>query len=87
MVTPSGEAVQTSASTTSKRGLGREAQAAWIRVRTRPECPEANQSKLIWASKLDCGTATMGKALRHCQACAQNKGLNRTSPLQTISLR
>ena len=39
-VTPSREAVQTPASATSKRGLGREAQAALLRVRTQPECPE-----------------------------------------------
>ena len=34
MVTPSGEAAQTPASATSKWGLGREAQAALLRVRT-----------------------------------------------------
>ena len=33
MVTPSGEAAQTSASITSKRGLGREVWAALLRVR------------------------------------------------------
>ena len=27
---------------TSKRGLNREVQAALLRVRTRPECPEDN---------------------------------------------
>ena len=46
MVTPSGEAAQTPASTTSKRGLGREAGAALLRVRTRPECPEGNVREL-----------------------------------------
>ena len=46
MVTPSGEAVQTLASATSKRGLGREAQAALRRVRNRPECPEGNLREL-----------------------------------------
>ena len=46
VVTPSGEAVQTPASTTSKWGLGREAQAALLRVRTRPECPEGNLREL-----------------------------------------
>ena len=71
---------------TSKRGLGREAWAALLRVRIRSECPEANQSELIWASKPDCGIATRQKALRHHQARAQNKGLNRTSWLQTIPL-
>ena len=58
MVTLSGEAVQTPASTTSKRGLGREARAALLRVRIQPECPEGNQRELILASKPDCGIAT-----------------------------
>ena len=39
MVTPSREAAETPASATSKQGLGREAQAALLRVRTGPECP------------------------------------------------
>ena len=42
---------------TSKQGLGREAQAALLRVRTGPECPEGNLSKLTWASKPDCRIA------------------------------
>ena len=90
MVTPSREAVQKPTSTTSKQGLGREAWAALLRVRTRPECPEGNLRELTWASKLDCRIATTGKAspnLRHSQACAQNKGLNRDSRLQTIPLQ
>ena len=58
-----------------------------LTVRIRSECPEANQSELIWASKPDCGIATMGKALRHRQALAQNKGWNKTSWLQTFPLR
>ena len=62
-VTPSGEAVQTPEPATSKRGLGREAGAALLRVRTGPECPEGNLSELTWASKPDCGIATTGKAL------------------------
>ena len=33
-------------STTSKRGLNREARAALLRVRTRPECPEGNLREL-----------------------------------------
>ena len=70
---PSGEAAQMPASATSKRGVGREARAALLRVRIWPECPKGNLSKLTWASKPDCGIATMGKALRHCQARAQNK--------------
>ena len=60
---PSGEAAQMPAPTTSKWGLGREARAALFRVRIRPEFPKANQSELIWASKLDCGIATTQKAL------------------------
>ena len=72
---------------TSKRGLGREVWAVLLRVRIGPECPEANQSELIWASKPDCGIATMRKALRHHQARAQNKGRNRTDRLQTIPLQ
>ena len=60
---PSREAVQMPASATSKWGLGREAQAALLRVRTGPECPEGNLRELSWASKPDCGIATMGKAL------------------------
>ena len=60
---PSGEAAQTPAPVTSKWGLGREAQAALLRVRTRPECPKGNLSELTWASKPDCGIATMQKAL------------------------
>ena len=55
---PSREAAQMPASTTSKRGLGREAQAALLRVRTEPECPEVNLKELTWASKPDCETAT-----------------------------
>ena len=55
---PSGEAEQMPASTTSKRGLGREALATLLRVRTGPECPEGNQRALTWASKPDCGIET-----------------------------
>ena len=56
---PSGEAAQMPASAISKRGLCREVWAALLRVRTRPECPEGNLRELIWASKPDCGIATM----------------------------
>ena len=79
-VTHSREAVQMPVSATSKWGLGREAQAASLRVRIRPECPERYLSELIWASKPDCGITTMPKAspnLRHHQARARNKGLKR----------
>ena len=43
---PSGKAAQTSASATSKWGLGREVWAALLRVRTRPECPKGNLKEL-----------------------------------------
>ena len=55
--------LQMPAPATSKRGLGREARAALLRVRTEPECSEGNLSELTWASKPDCGIATMQKAL------------------------
>ena len=74
---PSREAEETSAFTTSKRGLGREAWAALLREGTEPEYPEGNLRKLTWASKPDCGIATMRKALRHRQAHSQSKRLNR----------
>ena len=48
---------------TSKRGLGREAQAALLRVRTGPECPKGNLRELTWASRPDCGITTTQKAL------------------------
>ena len=57
---PSREAAQTPASTTSKQGLGREAWAALLRVRTGPE---GNLRELTWASKPDCEIATTRKAL------------------------
>ena len=44
---PSREAAQTLPSPTSKQRLGREAWAALLRVRTRPECPEGNLRELI----------------------------------------
>ena len=47
---PSREAAQMTASATSKRGLGREAQTALLKVRTGPECPEVDLRKLTWAS-------------------------------------
>ena len=60
---PSGEAAQTPAPETSKRGLGREVRAALLRVRTGPECPEGNLRELTWDSKPDCGITTRRKAL------------------------
>ena len=53
----------TPVSTTSKRGLGREARAAFLRVRTGPECPKGNLRELTWDSKPDCGIATSRKDL------------------------
>ena len=61
--TPSGETMQKPASATSKRGLGREAQAALLRVRTGPECPEGNLRELTRDNKPDCEIATKRKAL------------------------
>ena len=60
---PSRVAAQMPASATSKQGLGREAWAALLRVRTGPECPKGNLRELTWASKPDCGMATIRKAL------------------------
>ena len=46
MATPSGKAVQTLASATSKQGLDRQVLAALLRVRTGPDCPEGNLREL-----------------------------------------
>ena len=46
MATPSREAVQMFTSATSKQGPDREARAALLRVRTKPECPEGNLREL-----------------------------------------
>ena len=46
MAIPSGKIAQTLASATSKRGMNREARAALLRVRTRPDCPEGNLREL-----------------------------------------
>ena len=43
---PSREAAQMPTSATSKRWLGREVQAALLRVRTGPECPKDNLREL-----------------------------------------
>ena len=71
---PSGEAGQMPAPTTSKRGLGKEVWAALLRVRTRPECPEGNLRELTWASKTRLWDSYHGKSpnLRHHQARSQN---------------
>ena len=86
---PSGEAAQTPAPATSNRVLGREAQAALLRVRTGPECPEGNLRELTWTSKTRLWDSYHMKSpnLRHCQACSQNKDLNKASRLQIIPLR
>ena len=57
MATSSREATQKLTSTTSKRGLDREAPAALLRVRTRPECPKGNLRELTRDSNPDCGIA------------------------------
>ena len=62
MVTLSREAAQRPAPTTSKGGwAGRCGLQCFLRIR--PECPKCNQRELTWASKPDCGIATMQKAL------------------------
>ena len=55
---PSGDVAQMPSPATSKWGLGREARAALLRVRTRSEYPEDNLMELTWASKPDYGIAT-----------------------------
>ena len=47
IITPRGEVAQTLTSATSKQGLNRETQAALLRVRTGPECPEDNLRELM----------------------------------------
>ena len=44
--TPGREVAQTFVSTTSKQGLNKEARAALLRVRTRPEGPDGNLREL-----------------------------------------
>ena len=46
MATPRGEVAQMLASTTNERGLKREVKAAFLKVRTGPECPEDNLREL-----------------------------------------
>ena len=48
---------------TTKQGLDKEARAAWLRVRTGPECPEGNLRELTRASNPDCGIAIQPKVL------------------------
>ena len=55
--------MQTPLPATSKRRLGKEEQAVLLRVRMESECSEGNLRELTWASKPDCGIATMQKAL------------------------
>ena len=45
-ITPSRKVPQTLASATRKWGLNGEQQAALLRVRTGPECPEGNRREL-----------------------------------------
>ena len=53
----SGEVSQKLKSTTSKWGLNWEVQAALLRVRTGPECPEDNLRELRSGSTPNCGMA------------------------------
>ena len=55
MVTPPAEKQRRRLRPPLARGLGREALAALLRVRTRPECPEGNLRELTRDSNLDCG--------------------------------
>ena len=45
------------ASATSKRELDREAGAALLRVKTRPECPKGNLREVPRDRNADCGIA------------------------------
>ena len=75
--------MQTSASAMSKWVLGREVQAALLRVRTGPECPKCNQSELTWAIKPDWNSCHVKSSnIRHHQDHAQNKGWDRISRLR-----
>ena len=51
MATPSAQIHQ------QQSGLNRKAQAALLRVRTRPECPEGNLRELTCDSNPNCGIA------------------------------
>ena len=89
MVTPPAEKQRRRLHTPLASGGWAGRHGAGCIARIWPEYPERYLSEIIWASKPDCGISTMRKAspnLRHRQAWAQNKGLNRTSQLQTIPL-
>ena len=75
------KSTQMIASATSKWGLNREEQAAVLRVRTRPECPECNWRELMWDSNLNCGIARERERINrwkapteHTVTPSQNKG-------------
>ena len=71
---PSREVTQTPAPAASKWGLGREAQAAVLRVRTGPECPEGNQgTNLGWQTRLWDSYHAKCPNLRHHQAAHRTK--------------
>ena len=59
IATPNGAGAQKHARAfpTSKRGMDREARAALLRVRTRPECPKGNLRELTRDSNPDCEIA------------------------------
>ena len=73
--TPSGEVAQTLSSTTSERGLDREAQAALLRVRTGPECPEDNLRELTWDRNPNCGIARERKKKKREDFLAKSSNL------------
>ena len=54
---PSEEAVQMPSPATSKQGLGREAWAALLWIRTGPDCSEGNLRELTRDSNTDCRIA------------------------------
>ena len=68
----------------SKQGLGREAWAALLRVRTPGlNTPRATEgTKLRQQPRLWDSYPAKSLNLRHCQACSQNKGLSRASQRQ-----
>ena len=91
MATPSGEVPQMLSSVTSKRRVNGEERAAFLRVRTRPECLEGNLRELTW-DNLNCySQRERGKKkkkrenflvkspnLKHCQPAHRTKNCANT---------
>ena len=73
--------MQKPAPTTSKWGLGREAWAALLRVRTRPECPEGNLSMSWrpWSLGVRCGVTVEAVG---CRALSRERVWGLPSPHQ-----